>query len=1751
MADADALKVRRAVYKRKVTLALNKADVAMQRGAVTEIAALRQEIQRNLDQVRAYDESMISQLLDDKCDEKVVDAETLAQSNYSTDIEIRLRQLKDGESERKIPVAPPSMKEVRLPELKCELFSGEGVCHMKYFTFLTKFNNLVGNRPNLTNSAKLTYLKSYLTGYALKIVEHISINDVNYKVALELLDKSFLNKGAVLDQLCERLLTLECKYNPDFSFALVFVNEVRGILSDLKIFECDVLNEKSANIIVSHIIFAKLPVQFKRELVRKVDNNYPSLNNIFDHHVDVVETLKVGSFPRNVRQDRYKNSGQSVPKSQPEKTINPRPVFSNTAVATQERKTCKFCLGLNHSMLHCPVYSTHQSRVDRCKELKLCASCSSSRHNKIECKTDLDYQCRFCLKKNHISALCNKMKLSNTVSSPCLNSSSDSKSVFILPTITFSVGRGNKRTNVHFLIDSGSQRSYVAGSVLSRIDFPKDLQQTIFTVNTFLEKGSRNFAEISLNINLLDGTKNLQAPILVDKNFSMSYEVSFLREAINNLSAEYDLADVAYSNLVSESVQLEGILGVDIIQCFSDFRLVSCMAGTAFLYNNKLVPSGNVAHYLTKSEVAAMYRTINYDKSKLNSYVNSVLNPVSVHPDPIGSITSESEVEGHLDRIFQMEAIGIPDDDVNAYSDAEIVESFKQEIKFHDGKYHVSLPWNEKIEDVKSNFYIAKAVLNRVEQRLEKKGLLEAYGAVFDQQLNDGIIEEIPVSECVDGKKVFIPHREVVREEVACTTKIRPVLNCSFKTGKSPSLNEAAFPGIDLMGNLFTLLVNLRQDDYLAISDIRKAFLQVRLERPSDRDKFCILWKKQGQLIAYRYKTIVFGFISSPFVLNFVIKHHLTKYPSDLCSYFLSNCLYVDNLFMTGNDPVILETLYRDAYRRMSEGGFDLRSWNSNCETLNDKFRRDGVAADHGGLFEKVLGYKYNVHEDSLCLSSSITESAILTKRIVLSGLAKCFDPLGLVSPVTLRGKSIMREIWRTKLSWDEVLPVEICESWQSLHNDMSKLNSVTFNRRVMTTDSPVKLVVFSDSSQKYYGFSVYALTERDGVSANLVFSKNKIAPLKKKTLPTLELLGVYLAFKCIFNLMNSLGRVPVLSVIFATDSQIVLSWLLNGKVKAKNIFASNRVKDVLSLKRKFEADFGLVPEFKYVPTDLNPADLLTRGLTFREFQNKLEFWKHGPSFLTCDTLVWPESDLRCIPNECKSLIACPVVTSSDNAVFPVNRYSTLSKLLSITTRLFKWLNYGKFRVRRRQYNCNESAREYWLRHEQRKYYSQEYEFLKLPDKLNVTVPPLVKDLHLFLDENDLIRSRGRLARCAYIPYDVANPILISRDSFLTTLIVRDCHVRSKHMGVSSTMATLRNSGLWLPRGRPVIKRVLRECILCKRYNTPSFRYPKPTDFNKDKVNYVRPFAHVGVDFTGHFHVKMGEKFIKMYLIIFTCLSIRAIHLELVPEMSTYHFLSAFIRFTTRFGFPVSLYSDNALSFKQAAELLTKSSKNNDFSEFLEKNSIKHIRIPLYSAWFGSAWERLIRVVKSCLYKTIGRSTIEYFFFITLIAEVQDSINSRPLTYQDTSDVNHEFITPNSFLKFGNSSNITFGSSSGDEVRKVSRSILMKTLELREDSLDKFRDLWYTEYLLSLRRSGKDSYEPVWEDKIKVDDVVLISSPVKPRPLWSLGRITKLFTGKDGKTRSVELIRPDRSSGVYAISHLYPMELSLDSVSSY
>ena len=422
-----------------------------------------------------------------------------------------------------------------------------------------------------------------------------------------------------------------------------------------------------------------------------------------------------------------------------------------------------------------------------------------------------------------------------------------------------------------------------------------------------------------------------------------------------------------------------------------------------------------------------------------------------------------------------------------------------------------------------------------------------------------------------------------------------------------------------------------------------------------------------------------------------------------------------------------------------------------------------------------------------------------------------------------------------------------------------------------------------------------------------------------------------------------------------------------------------------------------------------------------------------------------------------------------------------------------------------------------------------------------------MKDLNLFLDEKNILRCKGRLDNCNLLNFDQKNPILLPKSNHLTELLIWDAHLCCKHMGPSVTLNAIRRRGLWISQGRSVIKNVLKKCVTCAKINSYSFRYPRPNSFVGDRVNFVKPFNYTGIDYTAHFMVKFGENIVKMYLLLFTCLNTRAVHLDLVPSLNCEHFLLSFSKFCNLYTIPAKIFSDNASTFLQGMGLLSDSFHTNDFSEYLEKNNITHVRIPLYAAWIGTFWERMIRCVKAALAKAIGRGKIEYFSFCSLLIEVQNSINSRPLSYQDT-DVSFTPLTPNSFLKLEAGKSLLLDNFSGSELEIPNRNQLVKALEVRQNLFEKFKETWYENYLLSLREASRDIYQGAWEDKIRVGDVVLISNPVKVRALWQMGRVLDVLPGKDGKVRCVRLVRPDRSEGVYPISNLYPLELSVSTI---
>ena len=203
------------------------------------------------------------------------------------------------------------------------------------------------------------------------------------------------------------------------------------------------------------------------------------------------------------------------------------------------------------------------------------------------------------------------------------------------------------------------------------------------------------------------------------------------------------------------------------------------------------------------------------------------MDPLKSYFHPLEHILSDSEVDNGLENLFSFESMGIKTNDQELISfDNQQIIKFEEGIQLIDGHYYVNLSWYlDRIENVPSNHFIALKVLDQTVEFLNKKGLIKKYEEIFDNQLEDGIIEEIKVHPSNYNNYTWIPHRPVIRIAEQVSTKIRPVFNCSLKTNKElPSINEAAYTGIDLMGSILKLLFYLRTNKYVMLSDIKQAF---------------------------------------------------------------------------------------------------------------------------------------------------------------------------------------------------------------------------------------------------------------------------------------------------------------------------------------------------------------------------------------------------------------------------------------------------------------------------------------------------------------------------------------------------------------------------------------------------------------------------------------------------------------------------------------------------------------------------------------------------------------------------------------------------------------------------------------------------------------------------------------------------------------------------------------------------------------
>ncbi|XP_055918431.1 uncharacterized protein LOC129950523 [Eupeodes corollae] len=1057
-----------------------------------------------------------------------------------------------------------------------------------------------------------------------------------------------------------------------------------------------------------------------------------------------------------------------------------------------------------------------------------------------------------------------------------------------------------------------------------------------------------------------------------------------------------------------------------------------------------------------------------------------------------------------------------------------------------ENRWESGLLWKQ--DDVmlpKGSKTMAYKRLLSLERRLDKDEILKsAYKNIIVDYLEKGYLRELPIPDHRRGQYFYLPHFPVLNANKP--GKVRIVFDAAAKCNGT-ALNDVLLQGPDLLKSLPGVLLRFRQGSIGFVADIREMFHRVRV-REEDSCSQLILWRgddREADPKTYEMTAMTFGATCSPCTAIFVkdrnAEHFIDEHPDAVKA--IQNHHYMDDYLGTARNIHEASSLINTIIKIHSHGGFELRNWYSSSSTILKFIPSHLLPARPNRQIEfnnkvqssRVLGITWDTEKDVFTFTTNFCKidpnlliaTRMPTKRECLQIIMSVFDPLGFIAHFVVVGKMLLQKIWKTATDWDDELPDELHNLWKDWLNDLQNISMVQIPRCYsdMFLDAEhVELHCFVDASEEAYSAVAYVRnSNKNLINISFIAAKAKVRPLKPNmTIPRLELQAAVLGSRLVSHIKKEHERKFTRTVLW-TDSATVWYWIQSEARRYKQ-FVANRLSEISELTN--------VKDWRWLPTKLNVADDATRS-GLKEFHPDSR-WFRGPEFLYGNETTWPINKLL-PPSAADELEFIGIVSQKSSIpqyeLPDVTRFSNWSRLIRATAWMLRYVRNCNRRRPRLQGELTVEevldAEILWIRQSQRKTFGKEYGRLLANQKLDRT-----SKLYLLspsISNNGTIVLDGRLRNlderesCYKFPF-----ILHGHDTY-TRLLVRYYHVRANHIGHESVLNELHQK-YWIVKVRPTLKYVKKKCNKCKLLNS------KPRTTLMGQLPSARvtagmpPFCFTGIDYFGPIMVKVGRRHEKRYGVLFTCLTIRAIHLEIATNLSTDAFIMALRRFVSRRGCPREVFSDNGTNFRGADKELRVSlcKLNQDkIKTFMTTHHIKWNFIPPASPHMGGCWERLVRSVKTTL-KIILK---EYFptdeLLYTLMTEIEGIINSRPLVDVPTDPDEPEALTPNHFLLGRSSASAPIGVFDKNDL------LLRKHWRASQHLADSFWRRWRQEYLPTLNRRTK------WLQKgegVKVGDMVFIVDSNSVRGSWPKGVVTQVFPGEDGVVRVVEV---RTASGTY------------------
>ena len=1458
-------------------------------------------------------------------------------------------------------------------------------------------------------------------------------------------------------------------------------------------------------------------------------------NGMFPPFSELVAFIHTESVTRNDPAFQYQEESRST-FDKPKATVN---VHKSTVEPAGSQENDLPCIihGSGHTLLQCKTFFSKPiwTRRKLLKENNVCYKCCNSTSHRINA-CSIQVKCNICDSEKHASILHvsdggegqQKVKEDN-VDSKCTEVCGDNlqagKSCAKIVSVNVYHEDNKSPKKLYALIDDQSNRTLASPKFFDmfNVDYAEEAYTLTSCAGTFASSGRRGRGFV---VESIDGATKMNLPEIIECS------------EIPNNRAEIPSPQVAksYPHLNSVCKFIPAIdnqsdilllIGRDLIAAH---RVLDQIAGEETLPIAQQLPLGWVIIGETCLGRQHVTPRVNVNKTFVLPNGQATLLP---------PCTSRLEVtETYLENKFEKQYPGIADsvifevtknDNSPAASidDLNFMKVMKEQYKLDQGGSWVApLPFRSPREQLQNNRdqALKRAKLfdiNLSKNSTKREHFLSFMQDVFDRSYAEEA-EPLHRQECW-----YLPLFGVYHPKKP--DRIRGVFDASA-VYKGMSLNKALLQGPDLNNDLLGVLMRFRKERIGIMADIQSMFYGFKV-REDHRDFLRFFWHRdnlfENELIEYRMKVHIFGNSPSPAVAIYGLHKSAELAQSEFgheVTHFIKRNFYVDDgLTSCSSEEQAIDLLKKSQHALKKYGNLKLCKIASNSRTVTNAFEKEELSKELNieiseSLCTRSLGLKWDLKTDSFTFEIAEEEKAH-TRRGLLAMVNSIFDPLGFAAPVTIKGKWLLRKLTSATFDWDDPLPPDIEREWNEWRKSLQALNDFQISRPMvgdLCSSVRNELLVYCDASELAIAAVAYLRSNdmNNEEKVGFIVGKSKVAPRSCHTIPRLELCAAVLAVE-LYKIIESNIDLSIESVTFYSDSRVVLGYIHNEK-KRFFTYVANRVQKIRTVSSPHQ--------WNYVPSELNPADSGTRSITAQNLQSSS--WVAGPKKLSTvqsDSsfpIVDPSQDKEIRVSSNKTLTQ----DSKQLSTARFERFSSWSRLKRAVDRIKRYVaaKGAHFDIKQQSVSSLKEAEQVIVQAVQQEVFSHEINLLKKQKALPRSSQ--LRDLDPYIDEQGLLRVGGRLKKLEAETV-FKQPIIIPGRHHVATLLIRHFHDLVLHQGRQLTEGRIRSAGFWIMGAKRLISSVLIKCISCRKLRAPLL-YQKMADLPKVRLESCQPpFSYVGVDIFGPWEVvtrktRGGAANSKRWGAMFTCLVSRAVHIEVVEEMSSSSFINALRRFEAIRGKVIEYHSDCGTNFVGAVDPLKFNVVNVEdklVKKHLTSNETTWIFNPPHSSHMGGAWERMIGIARRILDSLLSshKTALTHEVITTFLAEVTAIMNSRPLVPVCSDPESPIVLSPNLLLTQ------KLEPRSDEKLGEFDTKDLMRHQWKRVQYLASvFWDKWHKEYLDSLQSRVK------WVDSqpnVSKGDVVLLKNSESPRRDWPMGIIVKVLPSDDGKVRRAEV----------------------------